>query len=79
VNKTRGFIQRGFVDPSHLRFTSEHRRKIWEVADDRAGELMAAYMKVGASVYRNHPFYDCAEQAKMLGQALKAISLEEPY
>jgi len=48
------------------------------VADDRAGELMDAYMKVAAQVYRDHPFYEPAEQAATLRRALQAVSLEPP-
>jgi len=39
---------------------------------------MDAYMKVGASVYRNHPFYEPSKQAEILRQALKSLSLGPP-
>jgi RNA polymerase sigma factor (sigma-70 family) len=78
AKKTRAFIQGGFVDPRKLQFTSEYQRKVREVAEDRAGELMDAYMKVAAQVYRDHPFYEPAEQAATLRRALQAVSLEPP-
>jgi RNA polymerase sigma factor (sigma-70 family) len=78
VKKTRAYIQGGFVDPHKLQFTSHHQRKVRDVSDGRAGELMDAYMKVGAQVYRDHPFYEPAEQAAMLREALKTVSLEPP-
>lgn len=78
VKKTRAFIQGGFVDPQKLQFTSEYQRRVREVADDRASELIDAYMKVAASVYRNHPFYEPPEQAAMLREALKTLTLEPP-
>jgi len=78
VKKTRAFIQGGFVDPQKLQFTSQYRRKVREVAGDRASELMDAYMKVAAQVYRNHPFYEPAEQVARLRQALKDVSLAPP-
>jgi len=78
VKKTRTYIQFGFVDPQKLQFTPEHRRRVREVADDRANELAEAYMKVGASVYRNHPFIDPARQTAMLRQALETVSLLSP-
>jgi RNA polymerase sigma factor (sigma-70 family) len=73
VAKTRAFIQAGFVDPKKLQFTGDHRRKVREVAGSRVDEIMEAYMKVGASVYRDHPFYEPAEQAAMLRSALEAV------
>ena len=78
ARKTQTFVQSGFVDPSKLRFTAEHRRKVREVADNRAGELTEAYMKVAADVYRNHPFYEPAEQAAILRRALETVSLGPP-
>src|SRR5208283_561770 len=71
VRKTRAFIQGGFVDPQKLQFTSQYQRKVREVAGDRADELTDAYMEVAAQVYRNHPFYEPAEQVARLRQALK--------
>jgi len=78
VKKTRAYIQGGFVDPVKLQFKSDHQRKVREVAADRSGELEDAYMQVAAQVYRDHPFYEPAEQVATLRQALKTLSLEPP-
>ena len=78
AKKTRAFIQGGFVDPRKLKFRVEHQRKVRDVAGGRAGELIDAYMKVAAQVYRDHPFYEPAEQVEMLREALKTVSLEPP-
>ena len=78
VKKTRAYIQGGFVDPRKLQFTSDYQRRVRDVAEDRAGELTDAYMKVAAEVYRDHPFYEPAEQVATLRQALKSVSLEPP-
>jgi RNA polymerase sigma factor (sigma-70 family) len=78
VRKTLAFIQGGYVDPQKLRFTADYCRRVREVVDGRAGELMDAYEKVGAAVYRDHPFYEPAEQAEMLRRALRTVSLDPP-
>ena len=78
AKKTRAFVQGGFVDPEKLQFRPEHQRKVRDVADDRAGELTDAYMKVAAQVYRDHPFYEPAGQVEILREALKTVSLEPP-
>jgi RNA polymerase sigma factor (sigma-70 family) len=78
VKKTRAYIQGGFVDPQKLLFTSDYRRKVRDVAGDRSGELVDAYMNVAAQVYRDHPFYEPDEQVATLRQALKTVSLEPP-
>ena len=46
-----------------------------EVADNRMEELIDAYMKVGAEVYRSHPFYEPPEQAARLRVALRGVSM----
>ena len=70
VRKTRAFIQAGFVDPAKLEFTQAHTRKVREVAALRAQEIFDTYMEVGASIYRDHPFYEPAEQTVILRKAL---------
>jgi len=75
ARKTRAFIQAGFVDPAKLEFTQAHARKVREVAAQRTRELIDAYMETGASVYRNHPFYEPPEQARILRRVLGSMSL----
>lgn len=75
ARKTRAFIQAGFVDPAKLEFTQAHARKVRDVAAQRVPELMDAYMEIGASVYRDHPFYEPSEQAAILRQALAQLSV----
>ncbi|HLK68498.1 MAG TPA: RNA polymerase sigma factor [Bryobacteraceae bacterium] len=75
VRKTRAFIQGGFVDPQNLQFTADHLRKVREVADERAEEWSDAYMRLAASLYRGHPFYQPADQVEILRKALPFIPL----
>jgi RNA polymerase sigma factor (sigma-70 family) len=76
ARKTRAFIQGGFVDPQKLRFTADYRRQAREVAGERADEWGDAYVRIAASVYRGHPFYEPAEQVEILRKALLSISLD---
>lgn len=75
ARKTCVFIQAGFVHPEKLEFTQAHTRTVREVASQRAAEWMDAYMKAGASVYRNHPFYEPPEQAKILRRVLPPLTI----
>jgi RNA polymerase sigma factor (sigma-70 family) len=75
ARKTRAFIQAGFVHPEKLEFTQAHTRTVREVAAQRTPEWMDAYMEAGASVYRNHPFYEPSEQAAILRRILGPLSL----
>ncbi len=78
ARKTRAYIQGGFVDPQNLKFTENYKRRVREVADERAGGVLEAYMKVARDVYRNHPFYEPAEQVAKLRQVLETISMQAP-
>ncbi len=78
ARKTRAYIQGGFVDPQNLKFTENYKRRVREVADERAGEVLEAYMKVARDVYRNHPFYEPAEQVAKLRLVLEKVSIQPP-
>lgn len=78
TRKTQAFIKSGFVDPQKLEFTKPHLRKVCDVASSRADKIGEAYIKAGAAVYRNHPFYEPAEQVAILRRVLSSISLQTP-
>lgn len=74
ARKTQAFLRGGFVDPQKLVFTSGYRRRVRDVAEARADELHEAYMRIGADVYRGHPFYEPSEQVRKLRDAMQAVS-----
>jgi RNA polymerase sigma factor (sigma-70 family) len=73
ARETRTFIQGGFVDPHKLRFTPAHLRRVRDLVDERAEGIREAYAKVADDVYRDHPFYQPAEQAEKVRQALGGL------
>jgi RNA polymerase sigma factor (sigma-70 family) len=75
ARKTRAYIQGGFVDPAHLRFTADYTRRVREVAERRAEEWGDAYLDVASQVYRDHPFYEPAEQVEILRRRLAELPL----
>ena len=76
VRKTRAFIEGGFVDPQKMQFNGDYCRKVRELAGDRADEWGDAYGRFAARLYRDHPFYEPAEQVAMVQRMLASISLE---
>jgi len=74
ARKTRAYVQSGFVDPTKLRFTARHVRKVRDVVDARADGLREAYMKVAEDIYGNHPLCEPAEQAEMLREVLRGLT-----
>jgi RNA polymerase sigma factor (sigma-70 family) len=75
ARKTQAYIKGGFVDPQKLTFATGYVRRVREVADERMDEVSDAYMRVGADVYRGHPFYVSADQVARLREALAAVSM----
>jgi RNA polymerase sigma factor (sigma-70 family) len=76
ARKTQAFIAGGYVDPQKLQFNADYCRRVREVCDERAEEWSDAYMKFAASLYRNHPFYEPAEQVEITRRMLASISLD---
>jgi RNA polymerase sigma factor (sigma-70 family) len=74
ARKTRSFLEKGYIDPEKLQFTSVHQRRIREVVEARAGELTRAYESFGANVFRDHPFYECTDPVAMLRKVLTTLS-----
>jgi len=75
ARKTRAFIQGGLVDPVKLEFTQAHARRVREVAAQRIPDLIDAYMQLGASVYRDQPFYEPSEHLAALRRVAGSFSL----
>jgi len=53
--KTRGFVERGLVDPARLVFTREHRERVDELIRRDADEAMQTFDDLHERVFRAHP------------------------
>src|SRR5437773_434978 len=56
ANKTRGFIQAGYIDPNSLLFARDHVERVHEVLRTKA-EALTTLDAQYADVFRQHPFY----------------------
>jgi len=65
ARKTRGFIERGYVDPKNLQFVPERLVQIRAVTPNRAGELGALERK-HAELFREHPMLAAPEEVLSL-------------
>jgi hypothetical protein len=68
--KTRGFIERGYVDPSRLAFVAEHAQRMADVAQHTALVVEDAIDRETAAVFRDHPFYEPPDQARWIRRIL---------
>ena len=66
AKKTRGFIERGHVDPHHLQFVPQHVEQIKKVAADTVRQIEDVVEAQYSTIFRDHPFLQPAEQANWL-------------
>ncbi len=69
AKKTRGFIERGWVDPERLVFAGEHLVALRRLAPSRTRELDDLDRR-HAEVFRDHPFLAPADEAKVVQRIL---------
>lgn len=64
--KTKGFIQKGFVDPENMKWNSDFKGKIFELSKSKADDMLIASEDIYAKLYREHPFKNTKEKSNML-------------
>ena len=57
-NKTKGFIERGYVDPNNLEFNVHYQRKIWEKSEEAYANMGDLLERSYAEIYHNHPWQE---------------------
>src|SRR5437870_3472675 len=70
AKKTRGFIEAGYVDPTHLLFARGRVQQVREVARMKA-EALATLDGQCAEVFREHPFYESPDLVPALRRLLQ--------
>jgi len=68
--KTKGFIDGGHVDPHRLQFVAQHVQRVSDVAGDAVRGIDSAVERQASAVFRDHPFFQPAEQVTWLRQIL---------
>ena len=75
AKKTRGFIEAGYVDPTHLLFARGRVQQVREVARMKA-EALATLDDQCAEVFREHPFYESPDLVPALRRLLQGPLFE---
>jgi len=68
--KTKGFIQAGHVDPSHLLFVPLRMQRISEAAEGLVRTIENTLDKQYAAIFREHPFLEPKNEVDWLRQLL---------
>ncbi len=70
ARKTKGFIERGIVDPDNLLWNKKFAAKIGDFSKDNLQELLLHSDKVYADLYKQHPF----KESKSAEQVIQSIT-----
>ncbi|MBV6645235.1 MAG: RNA polymerase sigma factor [Cyclobacteriaceae bacterium] len=62
--KTRGFVERGFVNPDKLKWNTNFRKRISSLSEAEAKNMENEYEKIYADLYKDHPFKETADQSE---------------
>ena len=62
--KTKGFVERGFVNPDKLKWNTNFRKRISSLSEAEAKNMENEYEKIYADLYKDHPFKETADQSK---------------
>jgi hypothetical protein len=54
--KTKGFVERGYVNPQSLKWTSDVLTKIGELSEQQVDELLIERDKIAHNIFQQHPF-----------------------
>jgi RNA polymerase sigma factor (sigma-70 family) len=69
ANKTRGFMQAGYIDPNSLLFARDHVERVHEVVRTSA-EALTTLDAQYADVFRQHPFHPSSDLVPALRRLL---------
>jgi RNA polymerase sigma factor (sigma-70 family) len=68
--KTKGFIERGVVDPVNRKWMSDYKTRIFELSDKKSDEVLNARDSVYAELFRKHPFKENQHASLVLNKIL---------
>jgi len=75
ANKTRGFIDRGFVAPARLQFVSERVAAVRDLANDRCNEIQELERRY-AEIFRGEPLLRAPDHAARIHTLLQQTGLK---
>jgi hypothetical protein len=54
--KTKGFIERGYVNPENLKWHSDFTKRIYELSENNVDLLLNERDKIYSNLFKQHPF-----------------------
>lgn len=64
--KTKGFIERGYVNPDNLKWNSNFSRRIFDLSENNADTMMSERDAIYDRLYKEHPFKDTDKKSEAI-------------
>ena len=64
--KTKAYIEAGYVDPNHLKFTGRHKKKIYELSQSKAESITDTIEDLHKRIFLDHPFEEPMNTSKIV-------------
>jgi len=77
ARKTRSFVEQGYIDPDHRRFTRERLGQISELAPSRAEAIDSLIEQQHAAVFREQPFLAPPDQTLTLRRLINTPAFRD--
>ncbi len=58
AKKTRAYIEAGYVDPNNLKFNSRHKKKIYELSQEKAVSIVNTVEELHKNIFQQHPLQE---------------------
>ncbi|KAA5536141.1 RNA polymerase sigma factor [Taibaiella lutea] len=68
AKKTRGYIDAGIVDPDNLVFNTRHKRKIYELSQQKAILITHTVEDLHRNIFRQHPLQEPLTSTKIVNE-----------
>ena len=64
--KTKGFVEKGFVNPEKLKWNSNFRKRISDLSETEAENMQNEYEKIYTDLYKDHPFKETSDKSEVI-------------
>ena len=64
--KTKGFIQRGWIDTNELKFNKDFLKRVGDIAVEKANECTELIEEKYGALFKDHPYYNKNQSAQMM-------------
>lgn len=64
--KTKGFIQRGWIDTNELKFNNDFLKRVGDIAVEKANECTELIEEKYGALFKDHPYYNKNQSAQMM-------------